>query len=324
MKKDLKIGELTVKPCEKVSKCIIVPGTNYELPITVINGEEDGKVLLVTAGVHGCEYPGIQALVELAQEIEPEEVSGAIIFIQAVNPPALYGRRAYVCPADEENKNYNHISPGNKNGTTAERVSAFIFDEIVPQCSLHVDIHSGDIVEDLEEFIAVCATEDPVMRDYCTEIAKHTCFTHRINSHGRRELYNSSAIDRGVPGLLFERGGQGILNWDEVERDKDDIISICQSLNILDGEPYDNSEGQIFYPRHCWDEAHHTGLFYKFVTTGDEVKKGQKLGEIRDIFGNLLEEITAVFDGRIKISNNTLGVSKGDDTFMYGNTRESD
>ena len=54
------------------------------------------------------------------------------------------------------------------------------------------------------------------------------------------------------------------------------------------------------------------------------MKKGQKLGEIRDIFGNLLEEITAVFDGRIKISNNTLGVSKGDDTFMYGNTRESD
>ena len=324
MKKTLTIGELSVAQGEKVSKVITVPGTNYELPITVINGSEDGKVFLATAGVHGCEYPGIQSLIELSQEIEPEEVSGAIIFILAVNPPAFYGRRAYVCPADEENKNFNHISPGNKNGTTADRVSAFIFDDIVPQCDFHVDMHSGDIVEDLEEFIAVCATTDPEMEKFCTEVAKHTCFTHRINSHGRRELYNSSAIDRGVPGLLFERGGQGLLNWDEVERDKDDIVSICQFLEILDGDPIDNSEGQIYYPRHYWGETGHTGCFYKFVTTGDEVKKGQKIGEIRDMFGELLEEIHAPFDGRVKISNNTLGVSKGDDTFMIGCTKETD
>jgi predicted deacylase len=85
----------------------------------------------------------------------------------------------------------------------------------------------------------------------------------------------------------------------------------------------------FIYPRQTLVSTACYGLntiyrIYKFVETGDEVKKGQKLGEIRDIFGNLLEEITAVFDGRIKISNNTLGVSKGDDTFMYGNTRESD
>lgn len=324
MKQTINVGELAVKCGEKVSKCIVVPGTDYELPVTIINGCGEGKVFFATAGVHGCEYPGIESLVELSQEIEPEDVSGAIIFVLAVNPPALYGRRAYVCPADEENKNYNHISPGNKNGTTADRVSAFIFDEIVPQCDLHVDMHSGDIVEDLEEFIAVCNTENDEMRDFCTKVAQHTCFTHRINSHGRRELYNSSAIDRNVPGLLFERGGQGILNWDEVERDKMDIISICQYLGILEGEAQDNSEGQIYYPRHYWGEAGHTGLFYKFVETGDEVKKGQKIGEIRDMFGELLEEIHAPFDGRVKISNNTLGLSKGDDTFMIGCTREND
>ena len=324
MKETFKIGELSVASGEKVCRNIFVPGTDYELPITVINGVEDGKVFLATAGVHGCEYPGIQALVELSQEIEPEEVCGAIVFIPVVNPSGFYGRRAYVCPADEKSTNFNHISPGDKNGTLAWKVSAFIFDEIVPQCNFHVDMHSGDIVEDLEEFIAVCATTDPEMEKFCTEVAKHTSFTHRINSHGRRELYNSSAIDRGVPGLLFERGGQGILNWDEAEKDKDDIISICQYLKILDGEPIDNSEGQIYYPRHHWGEAEHTGLFYKFVNTGDEIKKGQKIGEIRDMWGNVLEEIIAKFDARVKISPNSLGLSKGHDTFMYGSTREED
>ena len=324
MKKTIQIADMRADCGQKTAGMITVPGTSYELPLTIINGSGDGKVFLVSAGVHGCEYPGVQATVELAQEMDPSAVSGAVIFVHSVNPPALFGRRAYVCPADEESKNFNRISPGNKNGTTAERVSAFFFTEIVPQCDLHLDIHSGDIVEDLEEFIAVCNSPDPEVRDYCTEIARHTSFTHRINSHGRTELYNSSAIDCHVPGLLFERGGAGQVKRDEIERDKEDILSICRFIGILEGEPIDNTAAQIFYPRHHWGGAGHTGLFYRFVKTGDEIKKGQKLGEIRDFFGNLLEEIFAEYDGRMKIANNTLGISAGDDTFMYGSTRESD
>ncbi len=321
MKRDIRIADLCAGSGMKAAGLITVPGTSYELPLTIINGVEDGKIFLVSAGVHGCEYPGIQATVELARELDPCAVSGAVIFVHAVNAPGFFGRRAYVCPADEESKNFNHISPGNRNGTTAERVSAFFFTEIVPQCDLHLDIHSGDIVEDLEEFIAVCNSPDPKVVEYCTEIARHTSFTHRINSRGRTELYNASAIDCNVPGLLFERGGAGRVKRHEIDRDKADIISICRYIGILEGEPVDNTAAQIFYPRHHWGEAGHTGLFYRFVKTGDEIKKGQKLGEIRDFFGNLLEEIFAEFDGRVKIANNTLGISAGDDTFMYGSTR---
>ncbi len=324
MKRSIQIADLTAACGQKAEALVTVPGTSCELPVTIINGSSDGKVFLVSAGVHGCEYPGVQASVELAREIDPAAVSGAVIFVHSVNPSGLFGRRAYVCPADEESKNFNRISPGDKNGTLADRVSAFFFSEIVPQCDLHLDIHSGDIVEDLEEFIAVCNSPDPAVRDWCTEIAKHTCFTHRINSHGRTELYNASAICCGVPGLLFERGGAGRVKREEIDRDKADILSICRYLGILEGEPIDNAAAQIYYPRHYWGQAGHTGLFYSFVAIGDEIKKGQKLGEIRDFFGNLLEEIFAEYDGRVKIACNTLGISAGDDTFMYGNTREED
>ena len=322
---DLKIDQVLIAPGEKKILEFTVPDSKgYSFPAVLINGCKEGKCFLATAGVHGAEYPGIQALIELGQEIGPADVSGAVLLIPIVNTPAFYGRRAYVCPADEESKNFNKVFPGRPDGTVADKVAYYITEHFIKGRDFHVDLHSGDIVEDLEEFCAVGNSPDPAIKAFVTEVAKHTLFTHRINSGGKTEVYNRSAIDLGIPSLLFERGGAGLVIPDEIERNKLDLISIMQYLKILPGEPIDNSEGQIFYPRHHWGEAGVSGCFYKFAGTGDEIKKGQLIGEIRDVSGHVLEEIRAEYDGRIKISNNTLGLSKGDDTFMYGSTRETD
>lgn len=325
MKTPITIDSISVMPGTIVKHTFIVPGTdNYELPVVVINGKEDGKVFLATAGVHGAEFPGIQACIELAEEIDPAEVKGAVIMIPVVNTPGFYGRRAYVCPMDEQSKNYNKVFPGKADGTVADKVAHFITEEIIKKADFHVDLHSGDIVEDLEEFCAVANVQDGEMKAFITEAAKHTCFTHRINSGGSSEVYNRTAQLHGIPAMLFERGGAGRVVPEEIRRNKADLISIMQFLGILPGEPMDNSENQIFYPRHHWGEAEATGCFYSYVKLGDQIRKGQKIGEIRDPFGKVLETIIAKYDARIKIINNCLGISKGNDTFMYGSVNAED
>lgn len=61
---------LEVKPGEVKQGWLAVEGCCYELPMTVICGGT-GKVTLITGGVHNAEYVGIQAAVELAQELKP-------------------------------------------------------------------------------------------------------------------------------------------------------------------------------------------------------------------------------------------------------------
>ncbi len=318
----LNIGGMDVLPGEKVKHVFTIPGTeDCQLPVTVINGAEEGKVFLATAGVHGAEFPGIQACIELAEELDPLQMKGAVILVPVVNASGFYGRRAYVCPADEKNQNLNRVFPGKADGTLAEKLAHFLTEEIIKRCDFHVDLHSGDIVENLEEFCAVGNTPDPELRSFIIEASKHTSFTHRIHSSGRREVYNRTAIDLGIPALLFERGGGGIVKREEIDRNKSDLISLMQFLEILPGEPLDNSEAQIFYPWHHWAEAGATGCFYSYVKLGDEVKKGQLLYEIRDPFGNVLESVRAEYSARVKILNNCLGIHKGDDTIMYGTSR---
>ena len=48
-------------------------------------GNQPGKTLVVTAGVHGDEYVGIQAVRELLAQLSPGELSGQVIFVPVVN-----------------------------------------------------------------------------------------------------------------------------------------------------------------------------------------------------------------------------------------------
>lgn len=70
---------------QKLQTYIPVLDSNTKIPITIINGQNDGPTLLITAGIHGGEYPGIAAAIEISQAIEPEVISGCLIIIHPVN-----------------------------------------------------------------------------------------------------------------------------------------------------------------------------------------------------------------------------------------------
>ena len=67
-------------------KGICPPGTKRALTIPVPGGEgigammvegaRPGRTLVAVAGVHGCEYVGIQALRELMDELDPAQMAG--------------------------------------------------------------------------------------------------------------------------------------------------------------------------------------------------------------------------------------------------------
>ena len=49
-----------------------------------------------------------------------------------------------------------------------------------------------------------------------------------------------------------------------------------------------------------------------------QVKAGQKVGEIRDLFGNVLKEYYAEFDGIVLMVTVSLAVREGDPILSYG------
>ena len=143
------IGGLVVEPGARGSGFLEVPGTGVRMPLTVVHGVGDGPGVLITGGVHGGEYPGIEAAMRLARELDPRELRGTVVVVHPVNLPAFHARVQYLVPQD--GKNLNRQFPGNALGTVSERMAHVLMSEIVHRVDAWVDLHGGDIHEALKE-----------------------------------------------------------------------------------------------------------------------------------------------------------------------------
>ena len=151
----LKVGEVISSPGEIKSGFINVPagsdGPEIQIPITVVNGNKKGPILALTAGIHGYEYPPILALQRLRQQLDPANMSGAVIMVHVVNIPSFLKRTIYYNPHDW--KNQNRVFPGKIDGTMTERIAYQITNEVLKQCDNHLDLHCGDGNEDLMTYL---------------------------------------------------------------------------------------------------------------------------------------------------------------------------
>ena len=81
MKNIVTFGGISAAPGTRSTGWCPVPGTTKRLPVTVINGSGEGMSVLITSAIHGCEYPSIEAVFELAETLDPARVKGQIVFV---------------------------------------------------------------------------------------------------------------------------------------------------------------------------------------------------------------------------------------------------
>lgn len=72
----LRVGDLAASVGSKVAgrQSVEAAGLRVEVPVFLINGEEDGPTLVVTAGIHGAEYACIAAALQLGRSLEPTDL----------------------------------------------------------------------------------------------------------------------------------------------------------------------------------------------------------------------------------------------------------
>ena len=73
-----------IAPGEKRQVKLPVPGA-APLEAWLLCGAHPGKTLVVTAGVHGCEYVGILALQKLVETLDCATLYGQVILLPLVN-----------------------------------------------------------------------------------------------------------------------------------------------------------------------------------------------------------------------------------------------
>jgi predicted deacylase len=307
----LEVGPLQAAPGTKVTGFLDVPGTPIRMPTTLVHGTTPGPLLSVTAGVHGGEYPGIEAAIRTAASLDPRGIRGSVIIVHIVDVPSFHGRNIYICPLD--GKNPNRVFPGTPDGTASERLAHTVFTEVIARADFYVDLHGGDINEALVPFTIMLETGDPVLDARTADLARVYGIKYVIRGRVSGGTY-AAAAQRRIPAILTEAGGQGLLDEESLHVHLRGLQNVMRHVGIVPGAP-DPVEPVTLLTRLQWVTSEHGGLCYLTVRPGARVEQGERVGEVRDYFGRPLRTVHAPAGGVVLFTVTTPATNPGDPMF---------
>ncbi len=310
------IGGLAADLGEKVSGEVVLNGGEFRLPATVIHGGEPGKTVLITAGIHGGEYVGIQAAIDLARTLDVEKVAGTVVILKVINRPAFEQRKGSMGLSD--GKNLNRVFPGNPQGTEMDRLAYAISQEVFPMADYYIDLHSGDDYEELVPYVYYAGVASEEVAAQSRKMAEGVDVPYMVRSGVSSGGAYNHAASLGIPSILIERGGMGAWTMEEVGSTKRDVRNILCDLGVYQEE----KDHREYYPLDVVDiryqHASHSGCWYPAKKVGDMVAQGGYMGEVRDYEGHPVEGCWAEFDGVILYQAASLQVLEDSPMIAYG------
>ncbi|HEX4638081.1 MAG TPA: succinylglutamate desuccinylase/aspartoacylase family protein [Chthoniobacterales bacterium] len=296
------LGELTAGTTQR--HLIKLPGDalakDEPRPVISITGAQPGPLLFVNGGVHGAEYPAVEAVIRLSKTLDPKKISGTVILMPCLNLPAFRTRTPFVCPVD--NVNPNRVFPGDPKGSYSEQMTHALINEFVVHADAYVDLHGGDIPEALVPFV-ICRAGDDEISKRSKELAQvfglpYVLTVSKPVQPSKGQSSYAAAAEKMVPSILAEAGGVGQLQEDAVELLVNGVHRVMEHLGMVRSKRQKaKGEKTKVLTKFEWVYTKHVGMWYPKIGAGDQVKQGKEIGHVGDLFGDTLEKIVSPVDG---------------------------
>ena len=317
------LGNFTVEPGKKKSGFLMIGGGEFQLPATILHGEQPGKTVLITAGIHAEEYVGIQSALELSEMLKVQKIAGTVVIVKVVNRKAFEVRSG--SESHEDGKNLNRVFPGSKEGTWSERLAYAIEKELLSIADYYIDLHSGDSYEQLTPYVYYAGAAAKEVVEQSREMAQQADVPYMVGSNVAMGGCYNYAASLGIPSILLERGQMGGWTKEKSHSTRRDVHNILCHLGIYQGE----KDYRNYYPLEvkdlCYQAANEQGLWYPCKKPGDMIQQGDILGVIKDYEGKILEVCKAEYGGVILYQTGSLQVQESGSVIAYGRiSRESD
>jgi predicted deacylase len=280
-----------------------------EHPAFEVVGPSDGPHLSLIGGIHGCEYSSIAAVTRFMNEVGTAELAGSILAVPVVSMEAFRRRSPFVVPVD--GKNLNRSFPGSSDGGYTDALARAIFDQLIAPADVVLDLHGGDMVEALEPFTLYTASAVEEKAEALAVAFGLPYVVRDVPSGGLGGTTTSAAAEAGIPAIIAEAGGRGQLEEGAVQLLLDGLSNVLRRLEMLPGEPSPPSRPIQRIASFVWLRCRDEGWWEPAVGVGEEVTQGRLLGVVRNLWGDVLEEIHASERGVVLFVTTSPAVGEG-------------
>jgi len=284
----------------------------------VVRGAADGPTFLVTAGVHGDEYEGMEGIRRFIKELEPAELSGTVIAIPVVHEAAFAGKQR-TSPLD--GLDLARTFPGRVDGSPTERIAHALRFDLLPQCDFYCDLHSAAMHYEILQLSGYqLGPPEFNNKQHGACVAFGLPLIWATSYLPGRSL--SAAREADVPAMYVEYTGGGACPEADVEHCRAALHRVTACLDMTEHDFPREFDG-TFVSDDSDESGHlqaqgiaaHSGFFRNDLALGDRVCRGDAVGVILDAFGCVQSSLHAEGDGRIVKLRKTRYVEKGESCF---------
>jgi uncharacterized protein len=271
-------------------------GSWVSIPVIIVEGKEKGPLFLVDACIHGDEYEGTEAIIRIARTLNSAELKGTFVGVPALNMDAFIVNSRN-SPID--NTNMNRIFPGNPDTYITHRIVNTFVEKIQKKADYIISFHGGGMVLHLEPLVGYNPQDDEVGR-LTKKMAQAfgTKVIWRMQNLPFVGIASSEAKKCGIPAILPEIGSQCSRLYDRqknIDMCASGILNVMKYVGVLPGEVKqvpDQLDIELQY-FHTSDG----GIHKLMKNVMERAKKGEVLASVTDVFGNVVSEVKAPFDG---------------------------
>ncbi len=326
----LTIGTAAAKPGEIVyGEYVLVQhpvGGTDVAPVVIAQGQEDGPVFWITAGIHGIEHAGIQVIHKLITPELVKQMRGTIVAIPALNPAGLrtLNRQAYYHDGDP-----NRLFPDGRLSTSTdpdhapisalEQAYGRIFEDIKNSASFYFDLHcmsNGSLSFIFRDRI-LYRKGDEAARKRAAEVSAKMdemaqAYGHTVTADFAVEKYINEKLHRattaavsmlvGIPALTAELSSPYTPAPEVVNAGVAGLRNVMRWGGMLGGEMEPITGIKVVDPgfathRRSVARVTQSCIVHHLKEPGDLVKVGDPLVEMRDAWGRSLGVLHSEYDG---------------------------
>jgi predicted deacylase len=256
-----------------------------------------------------------------ANGLDPARLSGTVVVLPLVNVPSFQQKVAHVNPVD--GKNMNRAYPGRPDGTQTERASYAITTQVVERADYLIDMHGGDVDEDLRPFSYWTPTGNAALDSASQSMVLAFGLDHIVVSRDRptdpadARFLENAAITRGKPAFTAEAGAQGAVMRADVDTLVKGTLSVMARLKMLE-RAYTTVTDPVWLTEMLTVTGDSTGMFSPAVQPRQRVTKGATLGVTMDYWGRPVETVRAPADGIVLYVRPVPSIMKGETVAAIG------
>jgi predicted deacylase len=259
-------------------------GNPISIPLIIARGINDGPTLGLTAAIHGNELNGIPVIQRLFTEIDVNELKGTIIGVPVVNVPSFMRKKRRF----NDGVDLNHIMPGKKDGNISQIYAYRFIDRLVKHFDYLIDLHTASFGRINSYYIR--ADMDQEATKELALLQNADIIVHNPPSDG---TLRGAADELGIPAITIEVGNPSIFQKRLIRSGVEGIHNVLCHLNMINDEIELTEKQTILCESSYWVYTDRGGILNLNVDLLDQLKKGQKIATIRNIFGEKTKDFIA-------------------------------